>query len=137
MRDIAYIALGSNLGDRERYLAVARDAIARLPKTRVLAVTPAEETDPIGPPGQDPYLNQMVAIETELDPHHLLRELQDIERAAGRARAQRWGPRTLDLDIVKFGEQTVADEELVVPHPALRDRDFWRRELALLMETTS
>lgn len=132
MRDVAYVALGSNLGDREHHLSVARRAIARLPKTKVLAVTPPEETDPIGPPGQGRFLNQMVAIETELDPHSLLEALQEIEQRAGRVRAERWGPRTLDLDIVKFGRQKVADDSLVVPHPALRDRDFWRRELAEL-----
>lgn len=132
MRDVAYVALGSNLGDREHHLSVARRAIARLPKTKVLAVTPPEETDPIGPPGQGRFLNQMVAIETELDPHSLLEALQEIEQRAGRVRTERWGPRTLDLDIVKFGRQKVADDSLVVPHPALRDRDFWRRELAEL-----
>lgn len=132
MRDVAYVALGSNLGDRERYLSVAREAIARLPQTKVLAVTPPEETDPIGPPGQGRYLNQMVAIETELDPHALLKALQDIERGAGRVRAERWGPRTIDLDIVKFERQAISDDSLVVPHPALRDRDFWQRELAAL-----
>jgi 2-amino-4-hydroxy-6-hydroxymethyldihydropteridine diphosphokinase len=137
MRDVAYIALGSNLGDRERHLSVARGAIARLPKTKVLAVTPLEETDPIGPPGQGKYLNQMVAIETELDPHSLLLLLQGIERRAGRVRAERWGPRTLDLDIVKFAQQEISDDSLVVPHPALRERDFWRRELAELTGKTT
>src|SRR5439155_27318802 len=72
MRDVAYVALGSNLGDREHHLSVARDELARLPKTKVLAVTPLEETPPFGPPGQGPYLNQMVAIDTELAPHALL-----------------------------------------------------------------
>lgn len=132
MRDVAYVALGSNLGARERYLAVARREIARLPKTKVLRVTPPEETEPIGAPGQGRYLNQMIAIETELEPHELLAGLQRIEHAAGRVRAERWGARTLDLDIVKFDHQTVDDETLVVPHPALRDREFWQRELAAL-----
>ena len=132
MRDVAYIALGSNLGDREGFLAMARDEIARLSRTRVLAVTDVEETEPIGPPGQGRYLNQMIAVETELRPHELLLALQDIEQRAGRERVQRWGPRTLDLDIVKFERQTVSDASLVVPHPALRDRDFWRRELQAL-----
>ena len=132
MIDVAYIALGSNLGDREKFLSVARTEIGRLPGTRVLASTAAEETDPIGPPGQGRYLNQMLAIETELDPHALLRALQDIERLAGRVRSQRWGPRTLDLDIVKFERQRVSDARLVVPHPGLEQRDFWRRELAEL-----
>ena len=136
MRDVAYVALGSNLGDRERYLSVARDALARLPTTTVLAVTPLEETPPFGPPGQGPYLNQMVAIDTELAPHALLDALQQIERRAGRVREQRWGPRTLDLDIVKFARQEVADDTLVVPHPGLRDRAFWQRELAALEQDT-
>ena len=132
MRDVAYVALGSNLGDRERHLTVARDAIARLPHTTVLAVTEPEETEPIGPPGQGRYLNQMVAIETELAPHALLDALQAIEKDAGRVRNERWGPRTLDLDIVRFARQAIADESLVVPHPALPDRDFWQRELDVL-----
>jgi 2-amino-4-hydroxy-6-hydroxymethyldihydropteridine diphosphokinase len=129
MRDVAYLALGSNLGDRETYLAEAREAIARLPRTTLVAATNVEETDPLGPPGQGKYLNQMIAIETELKPHELLDALQAIERDAGRVRDRRWGPRTLDIDIVKFDRQSISDDSLVVPHPGLRDRDFWRREL--------
>jgi 2-amino-4-hydroxy-6-hydroxymethyldihydropteridine diphosphokinase len=132
MRDIAYIALGSNLGDRERHLAVARDAIGRLPDTKTLAETEVEETPPFGPEGQGPYLNQMIAIETELEPRALLRELQQIEERGGRVRAERWGARTIDLDIVKFRTQSIADETLMVPHPGLKQRAFWQRELAEL-----
>jgi 2-amino-4-hydroxy-6-hydroxymethyldihydropteridine diphosphokinase len=132
MADVAYVALGSNVGDRQRHLAVAREAIARLPGTKVLAETPVEETEAFGPPNQDPYLNQMIAIETELEPHDLLHALQRVERREGRVRAERWGPRTLDLDIVKFGDQTIHDALLVLPHPGLRDRTFWQRELSLL-----
>jgi 2-amino-4-hydroxy-6-hydroxymethyldihydropteridine diphosphokinase len=134
MRDVAYVALGSNLGDRERHLAVAREAIGSLPQTTVVGMTPAEETEPLpgGPPGQGRYLNQMLAIETELHPHALLDALLDIERRAGRVRTVRWAPRTIDLDIVKFGRQQVESDTLVVPHPGLRDREFWQRELALL-----
>lgn len=137
MRDVAFIALGSNLGDRERHLATARDAIARLPTTKVLGVTSVEETEPIGPPGQGRYLNQMVAIETDLEPHALLAALLEIESRAGRVRAERWGSRTLDLDIVKFEHQRVSDDRLVVPHPELPARDFWRRELAALHDVTA
>jgi 2-amino-4-hydroxy-6-hydroxymethyldihydropteridine diphosphokinase len=133
MRDVAYVALGSNLGDRERHLALGRSAIADLPDTRIIAATAPEETDPIGPNGQGRYLNQMVAIETELEPHALLAALQQIEQRAGRVRVERWGARTLDLDIVKFERQAVSDASLVVPHPALAERDFWQRELAMLM----
>ena len=134
MRDVAYVALGSNLGDRERHLSVAREAIGSLPDTTIVAMTPIEETEPLagGPPNQGRYLNQMLAIQTALDPHALLAALMDIERAAGRERRERWSSRTLDLDIVKFDKQRVDSPTLVVPHPELPNREFWRRELALL-----
>jgi len=131
-RDIAYVALGSNLGDRDAYLATARQALATMPRSRVLAESLVEETAPLGPVPQGPYLNQMLAIETELSPRELLVELQRIERAAGRTRDVRWGPRTLDLDIVRYEHQMVADADLQVPHLAADERDFWRRELAEL-----
>jgi 2-amino-4-hydroxy-6-hydroxymethyldihydropteridine diphosphokinase len=127
--DVAYVALGSNVGDRAGYLARARAALAALPESRVLGVTEVEETDPVGPVTQGPYLNQMVALETALAPEELLSRLQDIERAEGRVRIQRWGPRTLDLDIVLYERQRVATATLVVPHPEIDRRDFWRREL--------
>ena len=132
MRDVAYIALGSNLGQREVFLAQARRAIADLATTRVLGLTDAEETAPIGPVAQGPFLNQMIAIETELSPQDLLAELKRIEIDAGRIRTARWGPRTLDLDIVLFEKQSVREPGLTVPHPELSNRDFWLRELAAL-----
>jgi 2-amino-4-hydroxy-6-hydroxymethyldihydropteridine diphosphokinase len=136
MRDIAYIALGSNLGDRNAHLAHARSALAALPGSRLLAVSGIEETAPLGGPVQAPYLNQMAALETTLEPRALLVALQRIERDAGRMRAERWGPRTLDLDIVRFTEQEVHDPDLTVPHPGLDTRDFWRRQLAELGAAT-
>ena len=132
MKDIAYVALGSNLGQREVFLAKARDAIARLAGTRVLGQTEVLETAPIGPIAQGPFLNQMIAIETVLAPSELLAELQRIETDAGRVRDARWGPRTLDLDIVLFEKQTVREPGLTVPHPELSNRDFWLRELTEL-----
>lgn len=135
MRELAYVALGSNLGDREGYLAFARQSIAALDGTAIVKASAVEETAPIGPAGQSPYLNQMIAISTELEPHDLLRALQAIEAGAGRVRTERWGPRTLDLDIVKYGERRIWDQELVVPHPALEDREFWQRELVELEGT--
>src|SRR3954462_7500554 len=119
MKDVVYIALGSNLGDRAAYLSFARQPIAKLPHTTIVAASDVEETPPLGPPAQSPYLNQMVAVETELGPHDMLRALQAIEDRAGRTRAERWGARTLDLDIVKFGERVISDDSLTVPHPAL------------------
>jgi 2-amino-4-hydroxy-6-hydroxymethyldihydropteridine diphosphokinase len=132
VRDVAYIALGSNLGQREVFLAEARRAIEALAATRVLGHTDAEETAPIGPVAQGPFLNQMIAIETELSPQDLLAELRRIETDAGRVRNARWGPRTLDLDIVLFEKQSVREPGLTVPHPELCNRDFWLRELASL-----
>ena len=130
--DIAFIALGSNVGDRDAHLATAREALARIPRSRVIAASTVEETAPFGPVPQGPYLNQMLAIETELSPRELLTELQRIERAAGRTRDIPWGPRTLDLDIVRYEHQMVAEADLQVPHPGAEERDFWRRELAEL-----
>jgi 2-amino-4-hydroxy-6-hydroxymethyldihydropteridine diphosphokinase len=132
VKDVAYIAIGSNLGQREVFLAQARRAIAELAGTRVLGHTDAEETAPIGPVRQGPFLNQMIAIETELSPQDLLSELKRIETDAGRVRDTRWGPRTLDLDIVLFENQNVREQGLIVPHPELSNRDFWLRELASL-----
>ncbi|HKR10258.1 MAG TPA: 2-amino-4-hydroxy-6-hydroxymethyldihydropteridine diphosphokinase [Gemmatimonadaceae bacterium] len=132
MKDVAYVALGSNLGQREVFLAQARRSIAHLPQTRVLGETAAEETAPLGPVQQGPFLNQMIAIETELSPQQLLRELMKIEKEAGRVRTERWGPRTLDLDIVLFEKQTVNEANLRVPHPELSNRPFWLRELTEL-----
>ena len=136
MRDLAYVALGSNLGDRHALLAAARDAIERLPETRIVATSDIEETEPFGPVAQPRFLNQMVAIETALTPRELLEGLLGIEQAAGRVRRERWGPRTLDLDIVKYERQTCSDADLTVPHPGLETRDFWQRQLASLMTAT-
>jgi 2-amino-4-hydroxy-6-hydroxymethyldihydropteridine diphosphokinase len=133
----AYVALGSNLGDRAAYLARARVAIAALPGTRLVGESDVEETAPIGPPGQGPYLNQMVAIETMLSPTDLLARLLEIERANGRQRTVRWGSRTLDLDIVRYGDRAVTEPGLTIPHPQLPNRDFWQRELAQLVQLES
>ena len=132
MKDVAYIALGSNVGDRTGWLALARERLAAMPRTSLLGASTVEETDAIGPVDQGPFLNQMIAIETELSPRELLVHLHDIERTAGRERRVRWGPRTLDLDIVLFERQALDEPGLVVPHPELGRRDFWMRELAEL-----
>ena len=134
MADVAYIALGSNLGDRHAHLAAAREGLAEIPRSRVIAASAVEETAPLGPPGQGAYLNQMVALETALTPAELLAELQGLERRAGRVRDVRWGPRTIDLDIVMMRDQRSDDERCRVPHPELPNRDFWQRELIELRE---
>ncbi|MBA3467521.1 MAG: 2-amino-4-hydroxy-6-hydroxymethyldihydropteridine diphosphokinase [Gemmatimonadaceae bacterium] len=134
MKDVAFVALGSNLGAREVLLADALKSIAQLPDTRILAATEVEETAPLGPVLQGSFLNQMIAIETELAPRHLLKELQRIEREAGRLRRERWGPRTLDLDIVLYNTQTANDAGLSVPHPEIGNRPFWQRQITSLRE---
>ncbi len=128
----AFVALGSNLGDRAGNLARGRAALARLPRTALVAASTVEETAPLGPPGQPPYLNQMVLLRTALSPRALLEACLSIERRAGRTRRVRWGPRTLDLDIVRFGDRRVHEADLIVPHPELANRPFWQRELAEL-----
>ncbi len=132
MSDIAYIALGSNLGDRRGYLERARAEIDAIPGCRVIAATAIEETEPLGELAQPAYLNQMLAVETTLEPDALLAQLHAIESAAGRARAERWGSRTLDLDIVTFGDRVVRSPDLTIPHPGLAEREFWQREVAEL-----
>jgi 2-amino-4-hydroxy-6-hydroxymethyldihydropteridine diphosphokinase len=129
MSDVVYIALGSNVGNREMTLARAREAIAGIRDTRIVGETAVEETEAIGPIPQGRYLNQMIVVDTVLAPRALLAALQRIESAAGRVRFMRWGPRTLDLDIVMIEGKEIADDTLVVPHPELPNRDFWQREL--------
>jgi 2-amino-4-hydroxy-6-hydroxymethyldihydropteridine diphosphokinase len=135
MIDVAYIALGSNLGDRSRHLARARTALGSLPGSKVIGESSVEETDPLGGLAQNKYLNQMIALETTLAPEDLLRHLHEIERAEGRTRGARWASRTLDLDIVCFDRQVVHAPDLDVPHRELPNRDFWQRELAELRGT--
>lgn len=127
-----YLALGSNLGDRESHLAAARAALDALPRTRVIAASRVEETPPLGRMDQPPYLNQMLLLETALEPRALLAACQAIERSRGRVRTERWGARTLDLDIVRFGDRQVTEPDLIIPHPGVLHRDFWQRELAEL-----
>lgn len=136
MRDIAYVALGSNLGDRAMYLSAARSALASLPGSRILATSSVEETPPIGDTPQGGFLNQMVALETTLSPKALLECLRSIEARAGRIRGVRWGPRTLDLDIVCYKNRRVDEPGLKVPHAELPNRNFWQRELAELRDVT-
>jgi len=127
-----YVALGSNVGDRAAHLAYARARLAALPHTRLVEESRVEETAPLGSVPQGPYLNQMVLLETALEPAELLVHLHAIESERGRERRIRWGPRTLDLDIVRFGDRAVHEPALVIPHPELPNRPFWQRELAEL-----
>ncbi len=126
MRQNAYIALGSNLGDRESYIRGAIEAVGRLEGTDVVAESSVIETDPVGPDGQGPYLNAVIHIRTTLAPRDLLDELLAIEHEFGRDRSeqQRWGPRTLDLDVLVYENLIIDEHGLNVPHPRLHDRLF-------------
>jgi len=119
----AYVGLGSNLGDRAAYLLLGLSALSRLPETRLLRLSPVYETDPVGPP-QLPYLNMVAELETELSPKGLLAEMLRVEKALGRERRERWGPRTLDLDLLLYGDLVLEEAGLSVPHPRLHERAF-------------
>jgi 2-amino-4-hydroxy-6-hydroxymethyldihydropteridine diphosphokinase len=115
-----FIALGSNLGDRIGHLQAAVDGLPD-----VVAVSPVYETDPVGGPGgQDAYLNAVVELDTDLSPRQLLELGQALEQAAERVRAERWGPRTLDVDVLLVGDLVVDEPDLQVPHPRMWNRDF-------------
>jgi 2-amino-4-hydroxy-6-hydroxymethyldihydropteridine diphosphokinase len=131
MPSLACIGLGSNLGDRRATLEGAIAALARTSGVHVQKVSSFHETEPVGgPPGQGKYLNAAAVIETDLDAHGLLRVLQDIEGQFGRVRSIRWGERTLDLDLLLFGDEIISTRELTVPHPRLRVRRFVLEPLA-------
>lgn len=119
----AYLALGSNLGDRLRALQRAVELLDSRPGIDVVRSSRVYETDPVGPP-QPAYLNAVVEIRTELEPHGLLKEAQAVEDELGRVRAERWGPRTIDVDVLTFDERTVDEPDLVVPHPRMHERGF-------------
>jgi 2-amino-4-hydroxy-6-hydroxymethyldihydropteridine diphosphokinase len=126
----AYLAIGSNLGDRLAYLQSAVDGLASMPGIRLVAVSGVYETEPVGGPEQPEYLNAVVAVETELPARALLERAQELEAAARRVRAERWGPRTLDVDVLLVGDLAVDEPDLVVPHPRMWERDFVLAPLA-------
>ena len=118
----AALALGANLGDRLAALQAAVDGLAA--QTRVLAVSAVFETAPVGGPEQPDFYNAVVVVDTDLAPHALLAVAQGIERDAGRVRHERWGPRTLDVDVLAFGELHSDDPVLTLPHPRAHERAF-------------
>jgi 2-amino-4-hydroxy-6-hydroxymethyldihydropteridine diphosphokinase len=120
----AYLALGSNLGDRLASLQGAVDSLAGAAGVRVDALSRVYETAPVGGPPQDPFLNAVVAIDTDLDPHALLAVAQRLERDAHRVRGERFGPRTLDVDVLLYGELSLDDPDLTLPHPRMWERGF-------------
>lgn len=126
----AVVALGSNEGDRLATLTRAVAGLGELPETRVVAVSPLVETDPVGGPDQPDYLNAVAILETTLRPHTLLRCMHEIEARHGRTREVRWGQRTLDLDLVQYGDPADGSDitresvDLTLPHPRAHERAF-------------
>jgi 2-amino-4-hydroxy-6-hydroxymethyldihydropteridine diphosphokinase len=128
---VAYLGLGSNLGDREGRLAQARAELARR-GAHVLRASSVIETAPFGVTDQPAFLNQVIEVEWEGSARELLEAARATEATVGRRPTYRWGPREIDVDILIFDELTIAEPDLVIPHPGLRERDFVRASLAEL-----
>ena len=121
---LGYIGLGSNMQNPTQQIQQAIQTLSQLRQLRLCKVSSIYETAPMGPQDQPQYCNAVVQIETILDPFVLLDLLQNIEQAQGRIRAQPWGPRTLDLDLLLYGQQTLLSKRLILPHPGLHERSF-------------
>lgn len=120
----AYIGLGSNLGDREGQIRAALEAIADLPDTDLLRVSSLYDTEPAGEVDQPNFLNAAALVDTELEPRQLLWNLLLVEKRLGRVRTQPWGPRTIDLDLLLYGDEIIEEDDLRVPHPEIIRRSF-------------
>ena len=120
----AYIGIGSNLGEREQAIRAALDALAALPDTTLTRSSSLYDTEPVGGPDQPDFLNAVAELDTDLAPRQLLWNLMRIELRLGRVRTVRWGPRTIDLDLLLAGELVIDEADLKVPHPELTRRSF-------------
>jgi 2-amino-4-hydroxy-6-hydroxymethyldihydropteridine diphosphokinase len=121
----AVLALGSNLGERSDTLSHAVADLVDTPHVRLREVSPVVQTKPVGGPEDQPdYLNMVLEVETDLAPHQLLAHCQAVENKHHRTREVRWGPRTLDVDIITYGDLTLDDEDLTIPHPRAHERAF-------------
>ncbi len=120
----AYVGLGANLGNPHRCFIDAHDALSAHPDVEVSVRSAIYRSAPVGPAGQADYLNAVLALDTPLDALPLLRLLQMLENDAGRRREVRWGPRTLDLDLLLFGDEVRSEEDLTLPHPRIAERNF-------------
>ena len=123
MAEQAYLALGSNMGDRLATLQRAVDLLDARSGIDVVRSSRVYETEPVGPP-QPPYLNAVIEVRTDLEPRELLKECLAVEAELGRVRAERWGPRTIDVDVLTYDEREVAEPDLQIPHPRMHERAF-------------
>lgn len=124
-----YIGLGSNLGDRKKNIESSIERIRRLPDTEVAKVSSVIETSPVGGPPQNNFLNAVIEIKTSISAQGLLKELQAIESDLGRVRIVKDAPRTIDLDILFYDAKEIKEENLLIPHPRIRQREFVLRPL--------
>jgi len=124
MRHIAYIGVGSNVGDKAHRCEQGIAEILKVDRTTLLARSSLYKTQPVGHLPQDWFVNGVIKIETDLEAHDLLRSMKEIETRLGRRKTFRWGPRTLDLDLLLFDDQIIDTEELSVPHPRIQERQF-------------
>jgi len=129
---LAYLGLGSNIGDRRFYLHKAVELLDAHPSISVVSVSPYIETEPVGPVEQEPFLNGAAIVDTALGPMELLEAIHMIENKLGRTRGVRWGPRTVDIDILIYGELVMESEELTIPHPEMHRRDFVLLPLSMI-----
>ncbi len=128
---VAYLGLGTNMGERDAQLRAAIDAIAKIPATTIIRESPVYESKPWGKTDQPDFLNMVVEIGTQLEAHTFHRHLQKIERDLGREESgERWGPRPMDIDLLLYGTRTLKTASLVVPHPRMWKRNFVLRPLA-------
>jgi len=124
METVCYIGLGSNQGDKLRNCREAVDAMGRIPGCRIAGVSRFYRTAPVGVENQDWYVNGVAALSVRIFPRELLEALLDIERRMGRVRTGKWGPRTIDLDILAYGNRVIEEPDLVIPHPLMHLRRF-------------
>jgi len=129
---LAYVGLGSNLGDRRGLIREALKRLGRLQGVRVRKRSRIIETDPVGRTRQPRFLNAVAEVETRIEPAPFLRHLRAVERALGRVRHERWGPRTIDLDLLMWGDRSMATPRLTLPHPRMAERRFVLAPLAEL-----
>jgi 2-amino-4-hydroxy-6-hydroxymethyldihydropteridine diphosphokinase len=125
-----YLSLGSNVGDRERHLSEALQALARMGCVSLTAISPCYETEPVGDSRQGRFLNIAVAIETDLAPLELLDAMKQLELELGRVPTRRWGPRVIDIDLILWGDTVLDTARLTLPHPHFRERAFVLAPLA-------
>jgi len=121
---IVYIGLGSNMESPKQQIKSAIKSIGEISAAQILKVSSLYSSKPMGPQNQNNYINSVAKIDTDLTPHELLECLQDIENQHGRIRKERWGPRTLDLDILIYGKEIIKDSNLTIPHPEIENRSF-------------